>query len=287
MKINSRRGRTIPSSITPGEAIYIRDESTGEVWSPTALPIRDETATYMARHGQGYSRFQHGSHGILLDLLQFVPPEDPIKISRLTLQNNSGRTRRLSVTAYAEWVLGKLTQCFGALHHHGTRSVDGSALCAECMGPESLAGASPLRILAGDRLRTPETAQSFWDATARRSVRRRWNEAARFRKRVGAGLDPCAALQTTFELRPGATRGDCVFSGASGKQRAGARVAQALSRRQIWMTLLREVTGRWDDLLGDGAGQRHPNRAWICCSIAGCSTRRSAAASGRVQRSIS
>ena len=43
---------------------------------------------------------------ILVELLQFVPPEDPIKISRLTLQNASGRSRRLSVTAYAEWVLG-------------------------------------------------------------------------------------------------------------------------------------------------------------------------------------
>ena len=52
----------------PGEAIYIRDENTGDVWSPTALPIRDETAPYISRHGQGYSRFQHGSRGILLEL---------------------------------------------------------------------------------------------------------------------------------------------------------------------------------------------------------------------------
>ena len=90
---------------SPGEAIYLRDEHSGEVWTPTALPIRDENATYVSRHGQGYSRFHHGSRGILLDLVQFVPLEDPIKISRLTLQNESGRTRRISVTAYAEWVL--------------------------------------------------------------------------------------------------------------------------------------------------------------------------------------
>jgi cyclic beta-1,2-glucan synthetase len=59
---------------TPGEVIYVRDDATGEVWTPTALPIRDEDGTYMARHGQGYSRFQHGSRGVLLDLVQFVPP---------------------------------------------------------------------------------------------------------------------------------------------------------------------------------------------------------------------
>ena len=35
-----------------------------------------------------------------------MPPRDPVKISRLTIENRSDRTRRLSVTAYAEWVLG-------------------------------------------------------------------------------------------------------------------------------------------------------------------------------------
>ena len=75
----------------PGEAIYVRDDETGELWSPTALPIREAAEPYVARHGQGYSRFEHVSHGIALELLQFVPLEDPIKVSRLTMTNESGR----------------------------------------------------------------------------------------------------------------------------------------------------------------------------------------------------
>ena len=64
----------------------------GELWSPTAQPIRDD-GTYIARHGFGYSRFEHEANGIALELLQYVPLADPIKISRLTLRNLSGRSR--------------------------------------------------------------------------------------------------------------------------------------------------------------------------------------------------
>ena len=110
-RVNSRENQLTPWSndpVTdrPGEVIFLRDEDTGELWGPTALPIRDEAAPYVVRHGQGYSRFEHTAHGIELDLLQYVPLDDPIKISRLTIRNTSARTRRLSVTAYVEWVLG-------------------------------------------------------------------------------------------------------------------------------------------------------------------------------------
>src|SRR6185295_14217773 len=42
-----------PVSDTPGEVIYLRDEDNGELWTPTALPIREEGSTYVVRHGQG------------------------------------------------------------------------------------------------------------------------------------------------------------------------------------------------------------------------------------------
>ena len=97
--INSRENQLTPWSNDPvsdptAETIYVRDEDSGELWGPTVLPIREEAWPYIARHGQGYSRFEHTSHGISLDLLEFVPLDDPIKISRLTIENLSGRPRR-------------------------------------------------------------------------------------------------------------------------------------------------------------------------------------------------
>ena len=105
--VNSRENQITPwsndpVSDPPGEAFYLRDDDTGDLWTPTALPIRDPAATYVARHGRGYTRFQHVAHEIGSELLQFVPVDDPIKISRLVLSNRSSRARRISVTAYVD-----------------------------------------------------------------------------------------------------------------------------------------------------------------------------------------
>jgi cyclic beta-1,2-glucan synthetase len=109
--VNSRENQLTgwsndPVSDSPGEAIYIRDEESGELWTPTAAPIRIEHASYVARHGCGCSRFQLDYAGIQCEWLQCVSWTDPVKLSRLTLANRSSRTRRLSITAYVEWVLG-------------------------------------------------------------------------------------------------------------------------------------------------------------------------------------
>jgi cyclic beta-1,2-glucan synthetase len=97
-----------PVSDPQSEAIYIRDEETGAVWTPTPLPVRENDA-YRARHGQGYSVFEHNSHAIEQILTVFVPlgdRSDPVKICRLRLRNASSRIRRLTVTYFADWVLG-------------------------------------------------------------------------------------------------------------------------------------------------------------------------------------
>ena len=45
-----------PVSDPQSEAIYLRDDESGAIWTPTPLPIREQDA-YRARHGQGYTRF--------------------------------------------------------------------------------------------------------------------------------------------------------------------------------------------------------------------------------------
>ena len=103
-----------PVSDPPGEVVYLRDEETGEVWSPTPLPV-PSAATTIVRHAQGYTAFERRVHGLWHEMLLFVPPEDPVKLILLKVKNPSDRARRLSATFYVEWVLGTVRDSV-ALH---------------------------------------------------------------------------------------------------------------------------------------------------------------------------
>jgi cyclic beta-1,2-glucan synthetase len=251
--LNSRENQLTPWSNDPvvdppGEAIYIRDEATGEVWSPTALPIRDEIAPYMACHGQGYTRFHHGSHGILLELLQFVPLEDPVKISRLTLKNESGRTRRLSVTAYAEWVLGNSRGAAAPYIITETDSLTGALLARSAWGGE-FGGRVAFADLSGKQASLTGDRTEFIGRNGTLARPAALDRGAPLSGKVGAGLDPCAALQTSIELRPGA-KAEIVFFLGQAEDSEQARQLLARYRSANLDAVLAEVTGRWDDVLG-------------------------------------
>ncbi len=233
---------------TPGEAIYIRDEATGEVWSPTALPIRNETAPYVARHGQGYSRFQYSSNGISLDLIQFVPPEDPIKISRLTVQNDSGRKRRLSVTAYAEWVLGSSRSA--SAPYIVTKIDPGSgALFARSVWSGEFGGRIAFADLAGRQSSYTGDRAEFLGRNGTPELPAALARGGPLSGNVGAGLDPCAALQTIFELAPGARIEIVFFLGeAENSERVGELVKKY--RAADLDEVFRAITSSWDDVLG-------------------------------------
>ncbi len=252
--VNSRENQLTPWSndpVTdrPGEAIFVRDEDTGEVWGPTASPIRDVETPYIARHGQGYSRFEHAAHGVELDLLQYVPLDDPIKISRLTIRNTSGRARRLSVTAYVEWVLGS------------SQSTSAPFIVTE-MEPNTgaLFARNPWNTAFGLRVAFMDLAgrQTSWTGDRREFLGRNGtlnNPAAlataapSLSKRVGGGLDPCGVLQAPLRVGPEETVEIVFLLG----EVATATDAQALIlsyRAADLEAVFRDVLRHWDDVLG-------------------------------------
>jgi cyclic beta-1,2-glucan synthetase len=249
--VNSRENQLTPWSNDPvsdpaGEAIYIRDESSGDVWSATSLPVREPGILYIARHGQGYSRFEHVAHGIRHHLVQFVPPKDSIKVSRLTLRNESGRMRRLAVTSYAEWVLGN-SRSGSAPFIVSERDSQTGALFARSMLSGEFSGRVAFADLAG--------RQQSWTADRREFLGRHGSpespaalDHGSLSGKVGAALDPCAALQTSVELRPGAQI-DLVVLLGQGNDANEARQLVATYRKADLDEILIEVAHQWSNTL--------------------------------------
>ena len=96
-----------PVTDPPGEVVYLRDEETGQFWTPTPLPVPSAEPT-LVRHGQGYTIYERRVQGLDHELTFLVPPSDPVKIVHLKIANPSDRPRKLSVTFFAEWVLGTI-----------------------------------------------------------------------------------------------------------------------------------------------------------------------------------
>jgi cyclic beta-1,2-glucan synthetase len=261
--LNSHENQLTPWSNDPvtdmsGEVLYLRDVNSGEIWSPTALPIRDDPAPYIACHGQGYSRFHHGSHGILVELLQFVPPADPIKISRLTLQNASGRSRRLSVTAYAEWVLGSARGDSAPYIMTEIDAETGALFARSVLGGE-FRGRIAFADLAGEQTSWTADRTEFLGRNGTPERPMALELGGELSGKVGAGLDPCAALQLSVELEAG-ERAEIVWFLGQSEGREEARLLLKRYRGADVNALLREVSHRWDDVLG-AVQVRTPERA--------------------------
>jgi cyclic beta-1,2-glucan synthetase len=247
-----------PVGDPPGEVLYLRDGDDGTLLGPTALPIRCEAGHYVAHHGQGYSRFEHASHGLSLELLQYVPLGDPIKISRLKIRNLSGRARRLSVTAYVEWVLGR-SRGMSAPHVATETDPDTGVLLAR----------NPWRTDFGDRVAFADLAglQLSWTGDRTEFLGRNGTldqPAALLRDtplsgRVGAGLDPCGALQTWLELESGGAA-EIVFFLGEAASRAEALALVSRYRREDLDAVLESVAQHWNDVLG-AVQVRTPDRS--------------------------
>ena len=250
---NARENQLTPWSNDPvgdpvSEAIYLRDDESGELWSPTAQPIRCEESTYVARHGAGYSRFEHLYDGIALNLLQLVPLDDHLKISVLTIENRSGRSRRLSVTAYAEWALGTSR---GASASRIVTALDPETEALLVRNPwnTEFAGRVAFLDLGGRQTAWTADRTEFLGRNGAPDRPAGLDRGYRLRGAAGAGMDPCAVLQTSFELANGAQTQVRVLLGEADGATAAADLIRH-GRASDHEASLRQVTTYWDDVQG-------------------------------------
>jgi len=232
-----------------GEAFYLRDEESGKYWSPSPLPAPGKSV-YHCVHGMGYSEFNFAEDGIFSSMTVFTDTEQPLKFIQFKIRNQSGRTRRLSVTGYVEWVLGDL------------RPKTNPQVITEFIPDTGVLIAS--NAYSGDFggycsfFDTDDTSRTFTTDRSEflgRNGTYKNPEAlgrAKLSGRTGATLDPCAVLQTVVELKESEER-TLVFRLGAGRNRFSAldtaknfrgalAAAEALTRvREFWKKTLSAI----------------------------------------------
>ena len=231
-----------------GEAFYLRDEERGHFWSPLPLPSRG-TTLYVTRHGFGYTVFEHTERGIHSEVWVYVAMDASIKFTVLKVRNESGRSRRLSATGYAEWVLGDL-RSKSAMHVITEIDPVSGALFARnpynTEFPDRTAFFDvdeATRTVSGDR--TEFLGRNGTLASPAAMTR------LRLSCRVGAALDPCAAIQVSFELADGQER-EIVFRLGVGRDADDAgNLVQRFRGSAAARGALEEVWQYWQHTLGE------------------------------------
>jgi cellobiose phosphorylase len=198
-----------------GEAYYIRDEISGLYWSAMPNPGRSRIP-YVTRHGFGYTTYQHVHDGIHIEVTVFVDVEAPIKFVTFKINNTSGRSRKLSVTGYAEWVLADL-RLKSAMHIVTELNSSTGGLIAK----NSYNTDFPNRVAFFD-VDDPQYEftcdRSEFIGRNRTLQRPDAMKRAKLSGKSGAGFDPCTAIRVPFEINSGATR-EIVFRMGAGKDR--------------------------------------------------------------------
>jgi cellobiose phosphorylase len=88
-----------------GRYVYLRDDETGEYWSPTWQPVQRELDGYECRHGLSYTQIASSYRGVRADMLSFVPPGETLEVWRLRVTNERATAVSLSAFSCVEFCL--------------------------------------------------------------------------------------------------------------------------------------------------------------------------------------
>ncbi|MCG7858593.1 GH36-type glycosyl hydrolase domain-containing protein [Flavihumibacter sp.] len=235
-----------PVSDVGGEAFYIRDEETGNFWSPSPFPVRG-SMPYVTTHGFGYSIYEHLENGIFSEMLVFVDTVSPVKFIQLRIKNQSGRVRKLSTIGYLEIILGDLRS-----------KTNMHILSEQETGSEALFFRNRYNTSFAERVSFFKVDVTKPGFTTDRSefIGRNRNlqdpQALHQKKlsgKTGAGMDTCAALQAKFELLDGAEKEIVFLVGNEENSYAANALIEKFSSRESVIEAFQRSKDYWNDVV--------------------------------------
>ncbi|MEN8143437.1 MAG: glucoamylase family protein [Gemmatimonadota bacterium] len=229
------------------EAVYLRDEETGQVWSATQRPAGPDVPREV-RYGAGYATFRQNSHGLEQRMRIFCALEDSAKIVELTLTNQWRRPRRFTITYFAELVLGSSR---ANSSRHLLPEFDGSTQTLLVRNPYSLAWSERYAFLTSS-----EPAHGV--TTDRKEFLGAEGDFAKpgslFRIGLSGRIQPdgdvCAAYQVHIDLPAGASRSLHFVLGQAETRSAAIQLARRFSRPSMIRSTRNGIKRYWDRLLG-------------------------------------
>ncbi len=250
--VNSGENRLTPWSNDPvrdptGEALYLRDEENGDVWTPTPLPA-GASQPYRVTHGAGYTIFEHNSHGLHQRLTLFASPEDPVKIIHLRVKNIWNHNRRITATQYIEWVLGTT---HAASMPYIIPEYDAAEACLLATNPYNaefgdraafLIASKPIHGLTADRIEFLGRGGTLAYPVALRRIG--------LETRLSPGEDPCAVLQLHLDLLPGGVEEIYFVLGQGSNKEQALELARKYHDSAYVGAALERTRVFWDHLLG-------------------------------------
>ncbi|QJE99217.1 glycosyl transferase [Luteolibacter luteus] len=251
---NSQANRLTPWSNEPasdphGEAFYLRDLETGEVWSPLPGPV-PSGGDHEIRHGHGATRFISTCQGISQETTMFVPRHDPVKIVVVRLTNRSGVAKRLSITAYQRLVMGTLPAQPSLIV---TRpGADGSLRAVNLAAGDFRGGiAFSTLTVSGVATESNDFTCDRFEFLGRHGSPA--NPAALCRGgelggACGAGLDPCFVQQSAFTLQAGSSAECIILLGEEMSDRAVDELVGRYRDPETVRAALAEMRDFWRSL---------------------------------------
>ena len=103
-RITRYRYNNVPLD-SSGRYLYLRDNVTGEYWSPSWQPTQRPLDSYECRHGLSYTQITSSYQGIYAEIQYFVPPGETLEVWRLRVRNERDTAVDMSVFSSIEFCL--------------------------------------------------------------------------------------------------------------------------------------------------------------------------------------
>jgi cyclic beta-1,2-glucan synthetase len=240
----------------PGECLYLRDLDSNHVWSAAPKPAGGGL-TYKVTHGWGYSQFEQMDGDVVHTMKTTVPLKDPLKLIQLRLHNTSEETKRVSITYYAEWVLGVLREA-QAPFIVTEWDKEHSTLLARNTYQETFRDAIGFMhiVLPHSKVKAQEQMYS-WTGDRSEFIGRGGTlecPAAlldeKLSKRTGTFSNTCGALQTMVELPAKGEIMVTILLGCAASKEEIHSLIRKYGKPSAYEEVLSSVTQYWQGVLG-------------------------------------